>query len=81
MRNELTIGSVTVYVFTGDDGVPVIQVDTLEDTGRVRVNVNDAPVFDADPETNIGPMPSSHDCQRYAADGDYCEICGRMAAR
>ena len=30
-----------------DDGVPVVQIDG---TGRFRVNVNDAPVWDADPE-------------------------------
>lgn len=30
-----------------EDGVPVVQIDG---TGRFRVNVNDAPVWDADPE-------------------------------
>lgn len=37
-----------VSVFRGTDGALVIQVDTNDDTGRIRVNVNDGPVFDGD---------------------------------
>jgi hypothetical protein len=44
-----------VHVFTGDDGVPVVQIDTNEDTGRIRVNINDAPVWDGDPVTDQIP--------------------------
>jgi hypothetical protein len=38
-------------VFRGDDGAFVVQVDTFDDTGRVRVNVNDGAVFDGDCHT------------------------------
>jgi hypothetical protein len=37
-------------VFRGYDGAIVVQIDTAEGTGHLRVNVNDAPVFDQDPE-------------------------------
>ena len=37
--------------FIGDDGVPVVQLDT-SDSGRVRINLNDAPVWDGDPESH-----------------------------
>lgn len=43
---------VTVAVWPsalGDDAI-VVQVDTGSRTGRLRVNVNDAPVFDKNPE-------------------------------
>ncbi|MEW1734397.1 hypothetical protein AB0346_00405 [Nocardia beijingensis] len=39
-----------VNIFRGHDGALVVQLDTREGTGRVRVRVNDAPVFDDDPE-------------------------------
>lgn len=50
--------NLTVDLFRGDDGAAVVQVDTEPGTGRVRVNVNDAPVFDADPETGVTPDDS-----------------------
>lgn len=40
-----------VSTFRGVDGAWVVQIDTAESTGRVRVNVNDAAVWDQDPET------------------------------
>lgn len=45
--------NVNLSAFIGTDGALVVQVDTGADTGRVRVNVNDAPVWDADPETGL----------------------------
>jgi hypothetical protein len=47
---DTTIGSFQVTTYYGEtDGVPVVQVDGA---GHVRVNVNDAPVFDRDTEAN-----------------------------
>ncbi|OCI32876.1 hypothetical protein OERS_04680 [Oerskovia enterophila] len=43
-------GVLSTYV--GDDGVPVVQLDTNATTGRVRINLNDIPVWDGDPEVN-----------------------------
>jgi len=48
---EHPAGAGTVQTWVGDDGVPVFQIDTHA-TGRVRVNLNDAPVFDGDPEAD-----------------------------
>lgn len=41
---------VELSVFIGHDDALVIQIDSQPDTGRIRVNVNDAPVFDQDAE-------------------------------
>ncbi len=32
------------------DGVPVVQIDTAEGTGRFRVYVNDGPIWDQEAE-------------------------------
>lgn len=42
---------VELSVFRGDDGALVVQIDTFDDTGRVRVNLNDGAVFDGDCHT------------------------------
>jgi len=39
-----------VTVFIQDDGCPVIEIDTTEETGEIRVYVNDGQIFAADPE-------------------------------
>jgi hypothetical protein len=40
-------GAMRITFYVGKhDGVPVVQIDTDEDTSSIRVNVNDAPVFD-----------------------------------
>jgi hypothetical protein len=55
---------VGVYVSPDDDAV-VVQVDTGDDgreTGRVRVNVNDAAVWDADPEEDEPSRPGALSC-------------------
>ena len=39
-------------MISGADGSILVQVDTYDDTGNVRIFVNDGdPVFDEDPET------------------------------
>lgn len=40
---------VTVYRST-IDGALVVQIDTEQDTGRVRVDLNDSAIWDGDPE-------------------------------
>ena len=45
---------VRVSTYRGEsDGVPVVQVDTDDNASRVRINVNDAPVWDASPEAGL----------------------------
>lgn len=44
------VGPMVVTRFIGTDGVPVVQIDTQEGDGRIRINVNDGVVFDADPD-------------------------------
>lgn len=40
-----------VQVWNGEDGVPVFQIDTDGGSGgRLRINLNDAPVYNGDPE-------------------------------
>lgn len=34
------------------DGALVVQIDTNAETGRVRVNLNEAPVYDGDPDSD-----------------------------
>lgn len=41
---------VQLAIFRGADGAVVVQIDTDEGAGHIRVNVNDAPIFDQDPE-------------------------------
>lgn len=37
-----------VYCFVASDGVPVVQIDEQGAAGRLRVNLNDGPVWDGD---------------------------------
>lgn len=39
------------------DSAQVVQIDTDASVDRLRVNVNEATVYDADPDTNEGVMP------------------------
>lgn len=42
---------IRLSVYFGErDGVPVVQLDTDDEAGRFRINVNDAPVWDGDPD-------------------------------
>lgn len=58
--SELTPGhGITVTTYHGArDGIPVVQIDTAEDTGRLRVNLNDGPpLYDGNPELHSAPGP------------------------
>lgn len=51
----VTLGNgaqILVAAWRGTDGVPVVQIDTAgtPNTGRLRINLNDAPVWDGDPD-------------------------------
>lgn len=57
---RVTLGNgaeIMVAAWRGCDGVPVVQIDTdaTVHTGRVRINLNDAPVWDGDPEGEPSP--------------------------
>ena len=62
-------GAIDVSTFAGDDGATVVQIDTAENTGRVRVNVNDGTVFDADPEISRNGVLLTRDQLESWADG------------
>ncbi|KDA04641.1 hypothetical protein DC31_05830 [Microbacterium sp. CH12i] len=58
MTVELTPAEgITVTTYQGAaDGAPVVQIDTAEGAGWVRVNLNDGPpLFDGDPERHDAP--------------------------
>jgi len=40
------VPGVSVAIFIGDDGASVVQIDTQEGIGRIRVNVNDGTPVD-----------------------------------
>lgn len=43
--------TIDIGVWVSDlDGVPVVQIDTTDALGRIRINLNEAPVFDRDPD-------------------------------
>lgn len=48
-----------------DPEAVVVQIDTGENTGRIRINLNDAPVWDGDPSTDEQPGSLFH----YRAEG------------
>lgn len=55
-------GTVTCYVGE-DDQVPVFQIDTSDGTqggGRIRINLNDAPVYDGDPDVDHSAYGHAH---------------------
>lgn len=41
--------------FIGTDGVPVIQVDTQDLDGMLRINLNDSTLYNGDPEKHEAP--------------------------
>ncbi|MEV8135181.1 hypothetical protein [Microbacterium aurantiacum] len=58
MTDQLTPAKgITVTHYRGEsDGVPVVQIDTAQDAGRLRVNLNDGPpLYDGDPERDDAP--------------------------
>lgn len=71
--------TITVGVWVSDvDGVPVVQIDTTDNSGRIRVNVNEGPVFDADPEAD-DELRECAQCGDSVAVGlssrDWCDGC------
>ena len=44
------LNGVEVYVFTGWDRVPVVQLYTRPGGGRIRINLNDNVLWTGDPE-------------------------------
>lgn len=44
-----------ISTYYGSDGVPVAEIDTGLIEGRLRINLNDAPIWDGDPETDERP--------------------------
>lgn len=53
----IPLAGITVQVWEASamDSVRVVQIDTEEGGGRIRVNLNDAPIWDGNPETD--PVP------------------------
>lgn len=52
LEHPAGVGRVQTWV-SDMDSVPVFQIDTDGETrGRIRVNLNDAPIYDGDPETD-----------------------------
>lgn len=57
-ERDLEVGVWPAHPDMAADGGPdaiVVQIDTGESTGRLRVNINDAAVWDGDPETDQRP--------------------------
>jgi len=49
--NAPASGLVETTIYRSDiDGAVVIEIDTQPETGHVRVNLNDSPIWDRDPE-------------------------------
>lgn len=47
--DSLPVDRIEVQTWTSEiDGVPVVQIDT-DDVGRMRVYINDGPIYDQDP--------------------------------
>lgn len=57
---ETSLDGIEVQIWqrSAFDGVRVVQIDTLTAGGRLRVNLNDAPIWDGDPEAD--QMPGSN---------------------
>ena len=44
-----------ISTYYGTDNTPVVEIDTQLIEGRLRINLNDAPIWDGDPETDERP--------------------------
>lgn len=62
--------------FIGTDGVPVVQIDTAERGGMIRVNLNDAPIYNGNPEIHDAPGISLITADDDDDDLRECERCG-----
>ncbi|WP_394941158.1 hypothetical protein [Psychromicrobium sp. YIM B11713] len=57
-ERDLEVGIWTAHPDMAADGGPeaiVVQIDTDHSTNRLRINVNDAPVWDGNPQTDEAP--------------------------
>ena len=65
------VGTVEFTSYVSEiDGATVIELDSPPDAGRVRINLNDAPVYDDDPERPdaLPPMPFGDLVQKSAEE-------------
>lgn len=53
--HALSINDIEVSMFIGDDGAIVVQVDGA--APRVRINLNEAALYDGNPDTDEAPGP------------------------
>ena len=53
--------------FIGTDGVPVIQIDTAERGGMIRVNLNDGQIWDGDSQEHERPGKWARGLRIYGA--------------
>lgn len=52
---ESGIPEFEISTFYGVDNVPVVEIGTQNISGRLRINLNDAPIWDGDPDTDERP--------------------------
>ncbi len=54
--DPVDLAEVAVCGYVSDrDGAQVVEIDTTEGTGRVRVVINDGTIYDGDPMTDEPP--------------------------
>ncbi|RUP26152.1 MAG: hypothetical protein EKK51_31015 [Mycolicibacterium sp.] len=70
---ELSELAVCGYV-SDRDGAQVVEIDTTEDTGRVRVLIGEGVIYDGDPNTD--EPPGRHYGTRWGSSGEHCDECG-----
>lgn len=70
---ELDELAVCGYVSDRDDA-QVVEIDTTEATGRVRVLIGEGVIYDGDP--NIDDPAGRHYGTRWGSSGERCEECG-----
>lgn len=47
--------TIALNAWVGHDGVTVVQIDTTQNPGRLRINFNDGVLWDGDPNTDEPP--------------------------
>lgn len=70
---ELSELAVCGYV-SDRDGAQLVEIDTTEDTGRVRVLIGEGVIYDGDPNTD--EPPGRHYGTRWGSSGEHCDECG-----
>jgi hypothetical protein len=59
-RKLSAFDAVEITTYRGVDDVPVVQIETHPEFGHIRVNLNDGPIWDGDPDTSDAmPNPDS----------------------